>query len=75
MRTLIKMLPVCSDRVLLPGGGASLIDSGYFSTGKIIYDLALQVGRSCKHRNWPNDSITETNINNGQHQVTMAKIT
>ena len=30
-------------RVLFPGGGADLPDSGYFKTAKIIYDLALKV--------------------------------
>ncbi|XP_068673349.1 gamma-glutamyl hydrolase-like isoform X2 [Montipora capricornis] len=38
----IQDLFKCINGVLFPGGGASLSDSGYLRTGKIIYDLALQ---------------------------------
>lgn len=36
-------MDIFSHRVLFPGGGASLADSGYLRTGKILYDLAVKV--------------------------------
>jgi len=36
----------CINGVIFPGGGASLSNSGYLRTAKIIYDLALQANDS-----------------------------
>ena len=31
-------------RVLFPGGGVSLVDSGYSDVGRFMYKMAMEVG-------------------------------
>lgn len=40
-------------RVLFPGGGASLVDSGYSDVGRFMYKMAMEVlGHSCSSSQW-----------------------
>lgn len=34
---------LCACRVLYPGGGVSLVSSGYATAAKIFYELAIEV--------------------------------